>query len=67
MALVPIDVESAQRNGLTDAQTRAWCGRLEAGDILYFPQTPIRLAAEDLSFGNTWLQASMGPRSDNRG
>ena len=50
MALVTIDVESAQRNGLADAQARAWCQRLEAGDILYFPQTPIRLPAEDLSF-----------------
>jgi len=50
VALVTIDVESAQRNGLADAQARAWCQRLEAGDILYFPQTPIRLPAEDLSF-----------------
>jgi hypothetical protein len=50
VALVTIDVESAKRNGLADAQARAWCQRLEAGDILYFPQTPIRLPAEDLSF-----------------
>jgi hypothetical protein len=50
VALVTIDVESAQRNGLADAQARAWCERLEAGDILYFPQTPIRLPAEDISF-----------------
>ncbi len=50
MALVTIDIESAQRSGFADAQARAWCERLEAGDILYFPQTPIRLPAEDLSF-----------------
>jgi 3-deoxy-D-manno-oct-2-ulosonic acid (Kdo) hydroxylase len=50
VALVTIDVDSAQRNGLADAQARAWCRRLEGGDILYFPQTPIRLPAEDLSF-----------------
>ncbi len=33
-----------------EAQTRAWCQRLEAGDILYFPQTPISLLPDDLSF-----------------
>jgi hypothetical protein len=31
-------------------QARAWCERLEAGDILYFPQTPIPVRPEDLSF-----------------
>jgi hypothetical protein len=45
MALVPIA-------GLppTPEQARAWCERLEAGDILYFPHTPIVLRDEDLSF-----------------
>ncbi len=33
-----------------EAGARAWCQRLEAGDILYFPQTPIRFRSEDLSF-----------------
>jgi hypothetical protein len=32
------------------AQARAWCERLEAGDILYFAQTPVPVPAEDLSF-----------------
>ena len=50
MALVTIDVERAQRDGLADAQARTWCRQLEAGDILYFPETPIRLPADDLSF-----------------
>lgn len=27
-----------------------WCSRLEAGDILYFPQTPVPLSAEDTAF-----------------
>jgi hypothetical protein len=47
-----IDLEPAQHNGLTamEARARAWCQRLEAGDILYFPQTPIRFRPEDLSF-----------------
>ena len=45
MALVTIDVERAQ-----NSEARTWCQRLEAGDILYFPQTPIPLQPEDLSF-----------------
>jgi hypothetical protein len=32
------------------ALAHAFCGQLEAGDILYFPQTPIRLPESDLSF-----------------
>lgn len=48
MALIPIPV---QRDGLyPDAQARTWCRQLETGDILFFPQTPIPLAEEDLSF-----------------
>jgi 3-deoxy-D-manno-oct-2-ulosonic acid (Kdo) hydroxylase len=31
-------------------QARAWCARLEAGDILYFPQTPIDIPPDDLAF-----------------
>lgn len=31
-------------------QARVWCGQLEAGDILYFPETPVPLAADDISF-----------------
>ncbi len=34
----------------SDEQARAWCAQLEAGDILYFPQTPIALPPEDLAF-----------------
>jgi hypothetical protein len=33
-----------------EPQARAWCRRLEAGDILYFPQTPISFPPDDLSF-----------------
>lgn len=29
---------------------RAFCAQLEAGDILYFPQTPVPLSPEDTSF-----------------
>ena len=31
-------------------QTREWCSRLEAGDILYFPHTPVPIPADDLTF-----------------
>jgi hypothetical protein len=44
MARIPVDPEP------TPAQAQAWCERLEAGDILYFPQTPVPLRPEDLSF-----------------
>jgi hypothetical protein len=49
MALVTIP---PQPPGLDhpEAQARAWCQRLEAGDILYFPQTPIHIPPQDLSF-----------------
>jgi hypothetical protein len=49
MALVTIP---APPGGLDvpETQARAWCQRLEAGDILFFPQTPIQFRPEDLSF-----------------
>jgi hypothetical protein len=56
VALVTIDADLAQRKGLPEpnsganSEARAWCQRLEAGDILYFPHTPIPLRPEDLSF-----------------
>jgi hypothetical protein len=31
-------------------EARDWCGRLEAGEILYFPQTPVPLPPQDASF-----------------
>jgi hypothetical protein len=34
----------------TPEQSRAFCAQLEAGDILYFPQTPVPLSAGDTSF-----------------
>jgi hypothetical protein len=33
-----------------DDQIRNWCSRLEAGDVLYFPQTPVPIPADDLTF-----------------
>ncbi len=34
----------------TEEEARAFCGRLEAGDILYFPVTPVPLASDDIRF-----------------
>lgn len=31
-------------------QAQAWCRRLEAGEVLYFPHTPIPIPEDDLSF-----------------
>lgn len=31
-------------------QSRSWCAQLEAGGILYFPQTPVPIPAADLDF-----------------
>ncbi|MGC2617411.1 MAG: Kdo hydroxylase family protein [Acidobacteriaceae bacterium] len=45
MAVVPIAGISP-----TTEQARAFCAQLEAGDILFFPQTPVPLTADDTSF-----------------
>jgi hypothetical protein len=47
MAVVTIPIAS-----LTPSpnEARAWCAQLEAGDILYFPQSPVPLAPDDTSF-----------------
>src|SRR5271170_6967983 len=52
MPLVTIPVESlrAGKYRPSDAQAREWCAQLEAGDILFFPQTPIALKSDDLQF-----------------
>lgn len=45
MAVVPVESVTP-----TAEQARAWCAQLEAGDILYFPQTPVPVPPDDLSF-----------------
>ena len=49
MGLVTITSDELGRT-TSDAQARAWCALLEAGDILYFPQTPVPILPEDLAF-----------------
>jgi hypothetical protein len=47
MALHPIPLTALPA---TSEQTRAWCAQLEAGGILYFPETPVPIPAADLEF-----------------
>ena len=50
MQLVTIsrsDLESSVRDG---DRLRHYCAQLEAGDILFFPETPIAIPEDDLSF-----------------
>ncbi len=49
MALVTIE-QSELSDEVPEAHARAWCERLEAGEILFFPQSPIPFRPEDLSF-----------------
>lgn len=39
-------------------QSRSWCAQLEAGSILYFPETPVPIPAADLDFLLTRPQAA---------
>jgi len=52
MALVTIPVESLLegRRPASQTQAREWCAQLEAGEILFFPQSPIAFASGDLEF-----------------
>jgi hypothetical protein len=49
MGLVTISRE--QLSGSTpEVQAKAWCAQLEAGEILYFPETPVPIPQDDLTF-----------------
>jgi hypothetical protein len=51
VGLVTIPLESlTDGRPASEEQARAWCAQLEAGDILYFPQTPIAIPQDDLAF-----------------
>jgi hypothetical protein len=45
-----VTIERNALAGKTEEQARTWCAQLEAGEILYFPQTPIELPANDIAF-----------------
>ncbi|HEY0784776.1 MAG TPA: Kdo hydroxylase family protein [Acidobacteriaceae bacterium] len=48
LKMVTISLEEIA--GAGPEQAVAWCTELERGEILYFPQTPVALPAEELSF-----------------
>ena len=43
-------IPSESPKSANNEQIRSWCSRLEAGDVLYFPQTPVPIPADDLTF-----------------
>jgi 3-deoxy-D-manno-oct-2-ulosonic acid (Kdo) hydroxylase len=51
MGLVTISSEMLSDGGpRASERTREWCAQLEAGEILYFPQTPVVIPPGDLEF-----------------
>jgi 3-deoxy-D-manno-oct-2-ulosonic acid (Kdo) hydroxylase len=61
MGLVTISQEALPNGYAPDeAQSRIWCLQLEQGNILFFPETPIRLTEEDLQFLLSLEQTSSG-------
>ena len=48
MAILEVGLETLQAAGTEEK--RAWCAQLEAGTILYFPQTPVSLTGNDIAF-----------------
>src|SRR4051812_42634849 len=47
VTIAPADLAPALEN---PSQLRSYCAQLEAGDILFFPETPIDIPADDLAF-----------------
>ena len=45
-----VTISETDAGSAASGQARAWCAQLEAGDILFFPRSPIELAAGDVSF-----------------
>lgn len=54
VAIVSIPPEALRDETARDSRSaehhREWCLRLEMGDILLFPETPLRIPAEDVAF-----------------
>jgi len=48
---MPVQTISSESLGSPNIdQIRTWCSRLEAGEVLYFPQTPVPIPPDDLTF-----------------
>jgi hypothetical protein len=60
MGRVTIPPEAYLPQPSSAEQSRAWCQRLEEGNILFFPQSPIALADDDLRFLLTLEQTNSG-------
>ena len=45
-----VEIAAAAARGADTKQKRAWCARLESGGILFFPDTPVPLPADDMAF-----------------
>jgi hypothetical protein len=60
MGMVTIPSEAYLPRIASTAESRVWCQQLEEGNILFFPQTPIALADDDLRFLLTLEQTSSG-------
>jgi hypothetical protein len=51
VGLVAIEHDSlVEERPISNEQARAWCAQLEAGEILFFPRTPIAIPQNDLEF-----------------
>src|ERR1700753_3269369 len=66
MALLEIPVTTLVDGKRPPSETQAqeWCAKLEAGDILYFPQTPITLDPNDLQFLLGQQQTNSSPQKN---
>jgi len=64
VAIVSIPPEALLEDATHDSRFvehhRDWCLHLEAGDILLFPKTPVKIPAEDLDFLLSQHQAASG-------
>jgi hypothetical protein len=56
MPLLSLSLDDLRSHG----QTQDWCAHLEAGGILYFPQTPVPIPPHDLQFLLSQKQTSSG-------
>lgn len=60
MGMVTIPQAETTAEVSSGGQARVWCERLEEGNILFFPQTPIVLPEQDLQFLLTLEQTASG-------
>jgi len=64
MQLVAISLDDVWDSLQDPQRLRKYCAHLEAGDVLYFPQTPIEFAQGDLEFLRNQKQVGAGYRKN---